>query len=563
MHKFINSITLTDGLVEHATFSSIASDDLPFSGVAAGQYSNPTITVDQWGRIVLAVNGSGGGSLAIGSPISSGRADGSVLYEDAAGNLAISPTAGFFFSPADPGVPTNDILHIGSAAGVGSGELQIYDPGQGAYISFASNGNSLTITDGTNPTDLNIGNFNAVDGFFSGNVFALTAWLTDSASSAVRLKVQQYTAGTQVNDLTQWLSSVGLTFTRIDRDGYFMTRKVAAPADARLANSEVALWTDDTSTAAGFCLKGKDSGGNVWTDSMLTLKLAGTTQRSFTTPAANTVSTKLLVDLFDPGSFNQIVAIGLPSGAAASARAMSLFDNRSSGHQPTLVVFSPDENQYAGPMWDGTNNKSTYFSTKPFTLSLYTSVVHVNSFITRYDAGTDTTSCRIVLSDDTNEPAIGGVIFDHYATVGTTSTNGTEDDLYSDTVLAYTIRTPGRKITAEYVLDVAAHATATRRIRAYFAGTAVVDSGTLTFPSGGTVVVRVSLICEDATTIRAWAELIVSGITLQPIITYTRLTGLTLSGTNVLKLTGVATGVGAASGDINARAGYVEWKPQY
>ncbi len=37
------------------------------------------------------------------------------------------------------------------------------------------------------------------------------------------------------------------------------------------------------------------------------------------------------------------------------------------------------------------------------------------------------------------------------------------------------------------------------------------------------------------------------------------LTGLTLSGTNILKITGQAAGVGAASNDIVAKMGQVKW----
>jgi hypothetical protein len=57
------------------------------------------------------------------------------------------------------------------------------------------------------------------------------------------------------------------------------------------------------------------------------------------------------------------------------------------------------------------------------------------------------------------------------------------------------------------------------------------------------------------------AELAASGLTLQPISTYTRITGLTLSNTNILKITGEAAGVGAATDDIVAKLSSVSWFP--
>ena len=127
--------------------------------------------------------------------------------------------------------------------------------------------------------------------------------------------------------------------------------------------------------------------------------------------------------------------------------------------------------------------------------------------------------------------------------------------MYSDTLAASTWLDNGDKVMTEYAVTLAAHATATRRVRAYVAGTAVVDSGTLTFPSGGTLDVWITAIRESSSVVRVRAELIVAGITLQPIVTYTRITGLTLTNTQIVKITGVAAGAGAAPGDITAVIG--------
>jgi hypothetical protein len=155
---------------------------------------------------------------------------------------------------------------------------------------------------------------------------------------------------------------------------------------------------------------------------------------------------------------------------------------------------------------------------------------------------------------------MGGVIFDHYADGASTHTDGTEDTLYTDTVAASTFSAAGEKLVAEYAVVIVGSATATRRIQAYFGGSAILDSGSLTFASGGTAEIYITVIRESSTVVRVKAELVPSGITLQPIVTYTRITGLTLSATNILKITGSASGTGAASGDITAKISYGEWK---
>lgn len=98
MHKFIYSITLTDGLVEHARFSEVQADDLPHSGVTAGGYTNPTIIVDQFGRITSAADGAPTG-ISIGDSVGGSLTGGGLyhpLMTDASGLLAQSTS--FFWS---------------------------------------------------------------------------------------------------------------------------------------------------------------------------------------------------------------------------------------------------------------------------------------------------------------------------------------------------------------------------------------------------------------------------------------------------------------------------------
>ncbi len=73
---------------------------------------------------------------------------------------------------------------------------------------------------------------------------------------------------TQVGDLVNITNVGGTILSRFNKTGYFMTRKVAAPADADLATSELAFWLDDTVGAAKAMFKAKNSAGTVVTGSV-------------------------------------------------------------------------------------------------------------------------------------------------------------------------------------------------------------------------------------------------------------------------------------------------------
>lgn len=76
----------------------------------------------------------------------------------------------------------------------------------------------------------------------------------------------------------------------------------------------------------------------------------------YTTPVGSNVQTKINIPLYDPGQFGQILALGLPNTADPTSRVLSLFDARTTAHQPTIGVFSPDEGNLIGFSWDGSNS---------------------------------------------------------------------------------------------------------------------------------------------------------------------------------------------------------------
>lgn len=158
---------------------------------------------------------------------------------------------------------------------------------------------------------------------------------------------------------------------------------------------------------------------------------------------------------------------------------------------------------------------------------------------------------------------VGGCIFDHFADGGSTHTDGTEDTLYTDTTVANTLAINGDTIEAWYEVQVVLSATATRRIQIYFAGVKIYDSGTLTFAATGTCTFSVMITRATSTTCRATVTPLFTGsatILGFDASAYTpegTLTGLTLTGTSIIKLTAIAAGTGAASGDVTANQGKI------
>lgn len=57
-------------------------------------------------------------------------------------------------------------------------------------------------------------------------------------------------------------------YTRIDKGGFLITAKNAAPADADLLNGELGWWFDATPGASKVMFKGKTSGGTIVTGQM-------------------------------------------------------------------------------------------------------------------------------------------------------------------------------------------------------------------------------------------------------------------------------------------------------
>lgn len=156
---------------------------------------------------------------------------------------------------------------------------------------------------------------------------------------------------------------------------------------------------------------------------------------------------------------------------------------------------------------------------------------------------------------------IQGSIFEDYTTTSTTSTNGTEDDLYSHTTVANTLAANGDSLSQVEHISLVSSATAARRFKKYFGGTLIFDSGSLTLTLGGEFSISTTIIRESSSVVRCDVSVSSTSASTVPYSTYTRITALTLSSTNILKTTGIASGTGAASGDISNTLSRITWHP--
>lgn len=154
---------------------------------------------------------------------------------------------------------------------------------------------------------------------------------------------------------------------------------------------------------------------------------------------------------------------------------------------------------------------------------------------------------------------VGGTIFDHFVDAGNVTTG--ETDLYSDSIPANALSTNGNKLYAQYGGTFVSSATATRDVRVYFAGTSLLDTGALSISASASWGLSLLLIRVSATVVRYTVAFQTSGASLALYNSTGELTGLTLSNANILKITGQAGGVGAATNDIVAKLGFIDFYP--
>lgn len=165
-------------------------------------------------------------------------------------------------------------------------------------------------------------------------------------------------------------------------------------------------------------------------------------------------------------------------------------------------------------------------------------------------------------------PAGGGGLtvgsFDTLSASAADSGNTTtaETDIFTYTVPAATLATNNDRIALDASGTFVSSATASRQMRVYFGGTLIFDSGALTINVSGAVwAITCDVTRVSSSVVRCTVDMETEGAALASYTSYTEVTGLTLSSTNIIKVTGTAAGVGAATNDIVCKMGAVEFKP--
>ncbi len=145
-------------------------------------------------------------------------------------------------------------------------------------------------------------------------------------------------------------------------------------------------------------------------------------------------------------------------------------------------------------------------------------------------------------------------LFDHYTSVGNVGT--TETDLYSDTIVGGTLAVDGDKL--EFMYSGTTQGNVIPGIfRIYFAGTELYESGIedgLPWTISGTIVRVSASIVRYSITLYGG-----STPTIAPAISVGELTGLTLSDSNILKISVECTAPDTPDDSAIAVLGSVKW----
>lgn len=90
-----------------------------------------------------------------------------------------------------------------------------------------------------------------------------TAQLEVTAQSTTVRTVRFLRKTSQTANIVEISKEDGQIFSRFNKDGYYVTAKVAAPADADLSANELSIWFDATNGAGKAMFKGKTANGTV------------------------------------------------------------------------------------------------------------------------------------------------------------------------------------------------------------------------------------------------------------------------------------------------------------
>jgi hypothetical protein len=151
-------------------------------------------------------------------------------------------------------------------------------------------------------------------------------------------------------------------------------------------------------------------------------------------------------------------------------------------------------------------------------------------------------------------------LFDHFTDVGTSS--AAETDIYTDTLAAGQLANNGDKVFAEYAgINASDGGGATKRWRIYFGGTLIFDGTAVASTTADSFNFQVFCIRVDASTVRCTVQAAGNiDSKIGAFASYVAVTGLTLSNTQILKIT--ATPSAATANLMVGKMGSVWYVPR-
>jgi hypothetical protein len=171
-----------------------------------------------------------------------------IMDTDLTTEIAKFTRGGATFTTAD--VATTPV-RVNAKTGQTADVFQVYD---GAAVKVFSLTNQGGLVAGVLSTFTN-------GGLLGAPVSTMTSFSSHPAIRAGR-------SGAVTGDNFQAVGGGSTPLSRFNKDGYFMTAKTAAPADADVSTGEAALWFDSTNGAAKLMIKAKQADGTVKTGSV-------------------------------------------------------------------------------------------------------------------------------------------------------------------------------------------------------------------------------------------------------------------------------------------------------